>query len=58
MRLFDVYSGDQLEAGQRSLAFRLVFRAPDRTLKTEEVNALRDAAVQQAATDHGAAQRG
>ncbi|BDZ58346.1 phenylalanine--tRNA ligase subunit beta [Barrientosiimonas endolithica] len=58
VRLFDVYSGDQLEAGQRSLAFRLVFRAPDRTLKTEEVNALRDAAVQQAATDHGAAQRG
>ncbi|WP_392426231.1 phenylalanine--tRNA ligase subunit beta [Barrientosiimonas humi] len=58
VRLFDVYSGDQLEAGQRSLAFRLVFRAPDRTLKTEEVNALRDAAVQRAATDHGAAQRG
>lgn len=55
--LFDTYSGDQLEEGKRSLAFRLVFRAPDRTLKTEEVNGLRDAAVAAAARDHGAVQR-
>ncbi|MBT8479710.1 MAG: phenylalanine--tRNA ligase subunit beta, partial [Gemmatimonadetes bacterium] len=34
---FDVYEGDKVGAGQRSLAWRLVFRAPDRTLRDSEV---------------------
>ncbi|KGN38969.1 phenylalanine--tRNA ligase subunit beta [Knoellia subterranea] len=55
--LFDVYRGDQLEAGQKSLAYRLTFRAPDRTLTTEEVSRLRDAAVAHAASTTGAVQR-
>ena len=38
-RLFDVYSGDRVEKGTRSLAISLVFRAPDRTLTDEEVDA-------------------
>ncbi|GAA5157042.1 phenylalanine--tRNA ligase subunit beta [Ornithinimicrobium tianjinense] len=57
VELFDVYVGDQLAADQQSLAFRMHFRAPDRTLTTEEVNAARDAAVARAAKDHGAVQR-
>lgn len=36
-RLFDVYTGDHVEKGSRSLAISLVFRAPDRTLTDEEV---------------------
>ncbi|GAA1167426.1 phenylalanine--tRNA ligase subunit beta [Ornithinimicrobium humiphilum] len=55
--LFDVYVGDQLGPDQQSLAFRMHFRAPDRTLTTEEVNAARDAAVDRAARDHGAVLR-
>ncbi|MGI8948541.1 MAG: phenylalanine--tRNA ligase subunit beta [Ornithinimicrobium sp.] len=55
--LFDVYRGDQIGADEQSLAFRLTFRAPDRTLRTQEVNAARDDAVAQAALDHGAIQR-
>lgn len=55
--LFDVYQGDQIGEDQQSLAFRLTFRAPDRTLTTEEVNAARDAAVARAGADHGAVQR-
>ena len=43
--LFDVYRGDQVGEGRKSLAYRLTFRAPDRTLTTEEVSALRDRAV-------------
>jgi phenylalanyl-tRNA synthetase beta chain len=35
--IFDVYHGEQLEAGSKSLALRLEFRAPDRTLTDEEV---------------------
>ena len=36
--LFDVYAGENLPAGMRSLAFRIRFRAPDRTLTADEVN--------------------
>ena len=35
--LFDVYEGDKIEDGQRSLAWRLVFRASDRTLRDADV---------------------
>lgn len=37
LRLFDVYEGETVEEGRRSLAWRLVFRAPDRTLTDPEV---------------------
>ena len=36
--LFDLYAGDQVEKGQKSLAFSLVYRHPDRTLTDAEVN--------------------
>ncbi|HRW18893.1 MAG TPA: phenylalanine--tRNA ligase subunit beta [Dermatophilaceae bacterium] len=55
--LFDVYRGEQVGEGKRSLAFRLAFRAPDRTLTTDEVSAHRDAAVALAGQRHGAVQR-
>ena len=57
MRLFDVYTGPQVGAGRKSLAFALRFRAPDRTLTEEETGAARDAAVALAAQRHGAEQR-
>ncbi len=37
--LFDVYEGDQVPEGKKSVAFSLHFRALDRTLSDEEVNA-------------------
>lgn len=37
LSLFDVYEGEKLGEGLRSLAWRLVFRAADRTLTDEEV---------------------
>ncbi|MET8042377.1 phenylalanine--tRNA ligase subunit beta [Micromonospora sp. NPDC005215] len=58
VRLFDVYSGAQLGAGRRSLAYKLTFRAPDRTLTVEEAVAARDAAVAVAAERLGATLRG
>ena len=41
IRVFDVYEGAQVAAGKKSLALRLSFRAPDRTLSEDEVNTLR-----------------
>jgi phenylalanyl-tRNA synthetase beta chain len=38
IELFDEYRGEHVPAGQRSLAFRLVYRADDRTLTDDEVN--------------------
>ena len=35
--LFDVYQGDQLEKGKKSIAFSLCFRADDRTLDLNEI---------------------
>ncbi|WP_109508942.1 phenylalanine--tRNA ligase subunit beta [Nocardioides speluncae] len=57
IRLFDVYTGDQVGEGKKSLAFALRFRAPDRTLKEGEAAAARDAAIAVAAQATGAVQR-
>ncbi|KAB1158492.1 phenylalanine--tRNA ligase subunit beta [Micromonospora sp. DT46] len=58
VRLFDVYASEQLGEGRRSLAYKLTFRAPDRTLTVEEAVAARDAAVARAAERFGATLRG
>jgi phenylalanyl-tRNA synthetase beta chain len=57
IRLFDVYTGEQVAEGHKSLAYTLRFRASDRTLTTEEITAARDAAVAAAATRTGATWR-
>ncbi|HEY0471540.1 MAG TPA: phenylalanine--tRNA ligase subunit beta [Kribbella sp.] len=57
IRLFDLYTGEQIGEGRKSLAFALRFRAPDRTLTEAEVSAARQAAVQVAVDRFGAVQR-
>jgi phenylalanyl-tRNA synthetase beta chain len=42
-RVFDLYEGEQLGAGRKSLALGLEFRAPDRTLTDDEIGPLREA---------------
>jgi len=54
VRLFDVFTGPQVGAGRRSLAYALSFRALDRTLTGDEVTASRDAAVAEAGRRTGA----
>ncbi|WP_197321478.1 phenylalanine--tRNA ligase subunit beta [Saccharomonospora sp. NB11] len=56
--LFDLYEGEQIEEGKRSLAYKLRFRAPDRTLTGEEATKARDAAVALAGERFGAVLRG
>ncbi len=50
VELFDEYRGENVPSGQRSLAFRLIYRAGDRTLTDAEVepvhNQVRDALVE------------
>ena len=42
IQLFDVYEGSQIEEGYKSVAFSLVFRSPERSLETAEVNKIVD----------------
>ena len=38
IRLFDVYRGEQVPEGKKSMAYRVVYRATDRTLTDEDVD--------------------
>ncbi|MFW6390119.1 MAG: phenylalanine--tRNA ligase subunit beta, partial [Halanaerobiales bacterium] len=40
VKLFDLYQGEQIEKDSKSLAYKLLFQAEDRTLTDEEVNKL------------------
>ena len=53
-RLFDVYAGDPVPPGKRSLAFRLSYRDPERTLTDELVNSHHQALVTALEKDLGA----
>lgn len=55
--LFDVYRSAQLGDGKKSLAFGLVFRAPDRTLTEDEASQGRLAAAEAAKEAFGADMR-
>lgn len=57
VELFDVYRSEQLGEGKKSLAFSLVFRAPDRTLTDEECSEARLKAADRAAQEFGATMR-
>lgn len=46
VRLFDLYAGKELPAGKHSLALSLSYRAANRTLTDEEVNAAHERVVQ------------
>jgi phenylalanyl-tRNA synthetase beta chain len=52
--LFDLYRGEQVGEGKKSLALRLQFRAPDRTLTDEEVAERRTAIERELAEIGGA----
>jgi phenylalanyl-tRNA synthetase beta chain len=44
-RVFDVYRGDQVGAGRKSVAIHLAFQSPERTLTVEEATAARERIV-------------
>ena len=58
-RLFDVYRDEErVGAGKKSMAFALTYRAPDRTLTSEEVDKAHDRLVKKVAGATGAEVRG
>jgi phenylalanyl-tRNA synthetase beta chain len=57
LQLFDVYQGEPIPAGKKSLAYSLTYLAPDRTLTDEEVARTRERIVQRLAKELGATLR-
>jgi phenylalanyl-tRNA synthetase beta chain len=56
--LFDVYTGEQLPPGKKSLAFSIRFQSPERTLTDEEVNKAQQQIIERLQRDFGATLRG
>jgi phenylalanyl-tRNA synthetase beta chain len=54
IRVFDVYRGDQVGAGRKSVAFSVVYQADDRTLTEEDATRLRGAIVAELGRRFGA----
>jgi phenylalanyl-tRNA synthetase beta chain len=58
MRPFDVYRGEQIPPGHKSIAFALAFQSPERTLSDEDAAALRARLVDALRERFGAELRG
>jgi phenylalanyl-tRNA synthetase beta chain len=56
--LFDVYAGEQVPPGKKSLAYRLTFQARDKTLTDGEVNKVFGQIIDKLTAELGAALRG
>ncbi|MBD0318131.1 MAG: phenylalanine--tRNA ligase subunit beta [Thermoleophilia bacterium] len=46
IRVFDVYRGGQIADGRKSIAFRVAFQSPERTLSDEDARRIRERIVQ------------
>ena len=58
VELFDVYSGGQVAEGKKSLAFRVLYQSPSRTLGEHEVNMVQAQLLEKLGRETGAALRG
>ncbi|MGD9116841.1 MAG: phenylalanine--tRNA ligase subunit beta [Dehalococcoidia bacterium] len=56
--LFDLYSGEQLPAGKKSLAYRISYQSPEHTLTDDEVNKVQQQILDKLAKELGATLRG
>jgi len=58
LELFDIYRGDPLPAGHKSLAYRLTYQSPSRSVNEKEVTSLRKRIIKQVVRETGAKLRG
>jgi phenylalanyl-tRNA synthetase beta chain len=54
IRIFDVYHGEQVGPGRKSIAFSVAFQSPERTLSDDDAAALRERIVGALAEGYGA----
>ncbi|MBD1380063.1 phenylalanine--tRNA ligase subunit beta [Metabacillus arenae] len=58
VQIFDLYKGDRLEAGKKSLAFSLKYFDPEKTLTDEEVTKAHEKVLEKVQEKFGASLRG
>ena len=58
VELFDVYSGAQVPAGKKSLAYRVSYQSPDHTLTDQEVSRVQQKLLNRLSRELGAVLRG
>ncbi|MCZ2145531.1 MAG: phenylalanine--tRNA ligase subunit beta [Anaerolineales bacterium] len=56
-RLFDIYRGEKLGEGNKSMAYQLTYQAPDRTLTDKDAETIRNRIVRALAKEYGAVLR-
>ena len=56
-KVFDIYEGDNIEKGKKSLAFSLVFRSKDRTLTDDDISTISENVVKSIEKQLGAVLR-
>jgi phenylalanyl-tRNA synthetase beta chain len=54
VRLFDIYRGEKLGAGKKSMAYSLTYQAPDRTLTDKDAAGIRQRIIRRLKEDLGA----
>ena len=54
LRVFDVYRGEQVGPGKKSIALAAAFQSPERTLSDEDAAAIRQRIVQALSKQYGA----
>jgi phenylalanyl-tRNA synthetase beta chain len=54
LHLFDVFTGDPIPQGKKSVSFRVVYRSPDRTLDDETINEIHRNLTHRLITEVGA----
>ena len=55
--IFDIYTGQQVPQGKKSLAFSIRYQSPDRTLTDEEVDKTQSKIIERLSKELGAALR-
>lgn len=58
IEVFDVYTGEHVETGKKSIALSITFQSQERTLKDEEINAVHQAILAALEKDVHAVLRG
>ena len=58
VKLFDIYTGDKVKSGTKSLAYRIRFQSPNRTLTEDEINIVQAQLVQKLDQEVGVVLRG
>ena len=58
LKVFDVYEGEHMEEGKKSLAISLLFQDPSRTLDDATINSAMEKILEACKKDHNAVLRG